>query len=352
MDETRQERRGGSDKPVEVGPGIHRLEIPTPFPIGPVNAYLIAGEPLTLVDSGPNWATAFDALELGLAALGHRVEDLDLLIATHEHPDHVGLMRSLRARSGAEVAAIEPLAPFLESYEAEVARDDAFANATMLRHGVPADVVETGRMALVYGRMLGSAVPVDRPLRDGDRIALAGGDVRVLHRPGHSRFDTLFVDRHGSLIAGDHLIRGISPNAVYARGLPGEEGEPRPVRRYLESLRTLRDLPVETVLAGHRDPFPDLRGHIDEQLVFHQQRAEEIYRALAGFGTASAHELARVLFGPLACSQAFPAISELLGHLDLLLECGAARTVADGDAVRFEVATEEPATFAGLAGTG
>ncbi|MDR7561019.1 MAG: MBL fold metallo-hydrolase, partial [Armatimonadota bacterium] len=32
---------------------LHRIELPTPFPVGPVNAYLLAGEPLTLVDAGP-----------------------------------------------------------------------------------------------------------------------------------------------------------------------------------------------------------------------------------------------------------------------------------------------------------
>lgn len=346
MSDAGEPRGNRPGEATEVAPGIHRLAIPTPFPIGAVNTYLIVGEPLTLIDSGPNWATALDALEAGLGELGYRVEDLQLLIASHEHPDHVGLLHSLRGRSGAEVAAIEPLAPFLGSYEEEVKRDDAFADAAMLRHGVPADVIEAYQPSLGYGRKFGSAVEVDRRLRDGDSIHLSGGALRVLHRPGHSRFDTLFLDERGSLIAGDHLIRGLSPNAVYARPIPGAEGgQPRPVRRYMESLRTLYDLPVEIVLAGHREPFPDLRGHIDERLAFHEQRAEEIYRALAGPGTASTHELARLLFGPQAFSQAFPATSELLGHLDLLVESGAVRAVGDAESVRFEIAAEAPASL-------
>jgi glyoxylase-like metal-dependent hydrolase (beta-lactamase superfamily II) len=332
----------------EVVPGIRRLVIPTPFPIGPVNAYLIEGEPLILVDSGPNWATAFDALEAALGEAGYRIEDLDLLLVSHEHPDHVGLLRSLQVRSGAEVAALDQLANFIESYDEEVRREDAFAEATMRRHGVPSDIITAGEMALGYGRQLGAGSAVDRRLRDGDLLTHSEGNLRVLHRPGHSRFDTLFLDERGSVVAGDHLIRGLSPNAVVARPLETEvDGRARPVLRYIDSLRTIRELPVEIVLSGHRDPFTDLRGHIDEQLEFHQGRAEEIYRVLAGCGPASVHDLARILFGQLALSQSFPAVSEVLGHLDLLVASGAVRALCDDDVVRFEVSAQRPLTASG-----
>ena len=95
---------GGSDA------GIHRLAIPTPFMVGRVNAYLIEDSPLTLVDSGPNSAKALDELEQALDARGHRIEDIELLVITHQHMDHFGLASILARRSGAEVAALEPLA--------------------------------------------------------------------------------------------------------------------------------------------------------------------------------------------------------------------------------------------------
>ena len=79
--------------------------------VGRVNAYLIEDSPLTLVDSGPNSAKALDELEQALAARGLRVEDIELLVISHQHMDHFGLASILARRSGAEVAAIEPLAP-------------------------------------------------------------------------------------------------------------------------------------------------------------------------------------------------------------------------------------------------
>src|SRR3989442_1996641 len=107
--------------------GIHRLAIPTPFQVGRVNAYLIEDEPVTLIDSGPNSAKALDELEQALAARGHAVEDLELLVITHQHMDHFGLASILARRSGAEVAALDRLAPFLADYGRQTDLDDRFA---------------------------------------------------------------------------------------------------------------------------------------------------------------------------------------------------------------------------------
>jgi hypothetical protein len=64
--------------------GVHRLAIPTPFAVGRVNVYLIEDEPLTLVDAGPNSGTALDELGRGLEALGHSIEEIGLVILTHQ----------------------------------------------------------------------------------------------------------------------------------------------------------------------------------------------------------------------------------------------------------------------------
>ena len=81
------------------------------FSVGRVNCYLIEDEPLTLVDTGPNSGTSLDELETGLAELGHRIEDLELIVLTHQHMDHLGLVEILARRSGARVAAWHQLGP-------------------------------------------------------------------------------------------------------------------------------------------------------------------------------------------------------------------------------------------------
>src|SRR5436853_7897206 len=85
---------------------IHRLEVPTPFAVGAVNAYLVDDEPLTLVDCGPNSATALAALEGLLADHGRVIADIDLVVVTHQHMDHMGLAGLVAQRSGAEIACL------------------------------------------------------------------------------------------------------------------------------------------------------------------------------------------------------------------------------------------------------
>src|ERR671935_1111293 len=91
--------------------GIHLLRIPTPFAVGRVNCYLIEDRPLTLVDTGPNSGKSLDELERQLFALGHSLEQIELVILTHQHIDHLGLVEVIAGRSGADVAAIDVVAP-------------------------------------------------------------------------------------------------------------------------------------------------------------------------------------------------------------------------------------------------
>jgi glyoxylase-like metal-dependent hydrolase (beta-lactamase superfamily II) len=311
--------------------GVHRLAIPTPFMVGRVNAYLIEGSPLTLVDSGPNSAKALDELEQGLAALGHSIEDIELLVISHQHIDHFGLASILARRSGAEVAALDRLAPFLAGFGQESDLEDRFAEQTMLRHGIPPDVVTALRSVSASFRGWGSAVEVTRPLSDGGELVLGDRTLRVLHRPGHSPSDTVFHDEsRGMLLAADHLIAHISSNPLLARPLEaeGEYTGPRPqaLITYMASLEKTRAMDLELVLPGHGRPITDHAALIDERFRLHARRAEKINRLVAQ-QPRSAHEIAQELWGNVAVTQAYLTLSEVLGHVDLLLREG--RVVED-----------------------
>jgi glyoxylase-like metal-dependent hydrolase (beta-lactamase superfamily II) len=303
--------------------GIHRLAIPTPFMVGRVNAYLIEDSPLTLVDSGPNSAKALDELEQALEARGRRVEDIELLVITHQHIDHFGLAAILARRSGAQVAALDRVAGFLARYGQQAELDDLFAERLMLRHGIPPEVVTVLRAVSAGFRAWGQAVEVTRPLADGELLELAGRSLRVLHRPGHSPSDTVFVDERRSLmLAADHLIAHISSNPLLARPLDGGEDvspEPRPhaLLTYIDSLRKTRAMELSLVLPGHGRPITDHVALIDERLRMHRRRAERIAGLIAQ-EPRTAHEIAQELWGNVAVTQAYLTLSEVLGHVDLL----------------------------------
>src|SRR5271167_4500173 len=326
--------------------GIHRLAIPTPFQVGRINAYLIEDSPLTLVDSGPNSAKALDELEQALAARGHAIEDIELLVITHQHIDHFGLAGILQRRSGAEVAALDRLAPLLARYGEEAELDDRFAEQLMLRHGIPADIVTALRAVSASFRAWGSAVEISRPLRNGEELQLRDRTLRVLHRPGHSPSDTVFLDESRSiLLAADHLIKHISSNPLLARPLgagPDFSGpRPQALVTYIASLEQTRAMALSLVLPGHGEPISDHVGLIDERFRLHRRRAEKIRRLIAS-RPRTAHEIAQELWGNVAVTQAYLTLSEVLGHVDLLLADGLVLEQEDDGVVRF-VAVQEAA---------
>ena len=318
--------------------GIHRLAIPTPFAVGRVNVYLIEDQPLTLVDAGPNSGTSFDELQRGITGLGHQLEDIELVILTHQHIDHLGLVSLVAAHSGADVAAIDAAVPFVENFSVEAQADDDFARETMLRHGIPEDVVSALTSVSRAFRAWGARAEVTRVLRDGDEIGFRDRSLHVHHRPGHSPTDTVFHDRERRiLIAADHLLGHISSNPLITRPPEGSDERPQALVTYLDSLSKTREMDVELVLPGHGDPVTDHRALIDERFALHRRRAEKIHRLLAE-RPRSAYEIAQALWGNIAVTQAYLTLSEVLGHVDLLLNDGRVREVKRDGLSLFEAA--------------
>ena len=322
---------------------IHKLPIPTPFAVGRVNVWLVEDDPLTLVDAGPNSATSLTELEAALAARGRRVEDLGRIVVTHQHIDHIGLVDILAQRSGAEVCALDRLAPWLERYSTSMEEDDAFAEAIMLRHGIPPELA-LGLRAVTQGfRAWGHRASVDHPLADGAELAFAARTWRVHHRPGHSPSDTIFHDeRSGEVLGGDHLLAHISSNPLLSRPLEGggadEAKRPRALMVYLDSLRATRAMEgVRVVLPGHGDEVTDHVALIDERFAMHERRERKLAGLIAE-RPRTAFELAQALWGNVAVTQAYLALSEVLGHVDVLLDRGDVREHEDGGVVRFSVA--------------
>ncbi len=318
--------------------GIHRLAIPTPFAVGRVNCYLIEDDPLTLLDTGPNSGKALDELEGALAGRGHRIEDLGRIVVSHQHIDHLGLVSILARRSGAEVCALDLLAPVIEDYGAAADRDDELATELMLRHGLPADVVTALRAVSRSFRGWGGSARVDRTLADGSALEFRDRTLEVMHRPGHSPSDTVFWDAERRiLLAADHLIAHISSNPLISRPLGGRSGEPGPERprallTYMASLRETRALDAQVVLPGHGEPIFDHAALIDERFALHERRARKIL-ALIADEPRSAYAIAQALWGNVAVTQAFLTLSEVLGHVDLLLERDAVRETERDDGV-------------------
>jgi glyoxylase-like metal-dependent hydrolase (beta-lactamase superfamily II) len=317
-----------------------RIELPTPFPIGTVNAYLLRGEPLTLVDAGARTPESLAALEATLRAEGLRVEDLELLVLTHHHVDHAGLAETVRARSGCDVAAHGIVGKLLRDLPATRAAQDAWAAALLQLHGAPEDVVET--VAAVSGGATGlsESVDVGRELAEGDKLVAGGRELHVLLRPGHSVGDTLFVDRDGWAIVGDHLL-SIGPSVAVAERPAGDHVDPR--RRpqallgYRESLASTATLGLEHALTGHGPPVDGPAAAIEARVAVQYKRAARLRRELES-GPRTAWELVETIRGGRVLggeghpiSEAYVVFSDIVAHLDLLTADGRAHELNRDD---------------------
>ena len=314
----RSARRGGHPPPGD----------PHAVQVGRVNAYLIEDSPLTLVDSGPNSAKALDELEQALAARGHAIEDIELLVITHQHIDHFGLASILARRSGAEVAALERAgAATCATTRSETELDDRFAERMMLRHGIPP--TSSPRCA----RSRRASARGARRWRSRGRCATARSWSCATARcacctaPATApRTRSSTTSRRSILLAADHLIAHISSNPLLARPLEARARLRRAPPAGAGHLHRLaaedtRDGPRRSCCPATAQPITDHAALIDERFRLHDRRAEKIHGLIAE-QPRTAHEIAQELWGNVAVTQAYLTLSEVLGHVDLLLGDG------------------------------
>ncbi|MGD8243786.1 MAG: MBL fold metallo-hydrolase [Anaerolineae bacterium] len=314
-----------------TSPGyLHCIPIPTPFPVGPVNAYLVegnrgpAGLALTLVDTGPRYDPARRALTDALADRGYRVADLRRILITHAHADHCGLAAELARNSGADVWTHTANVSHLSEDGSMIhrmwrdVRQVIFYARLMRWSGAPLPMmIKLGRTRQGMGQYAEPLTP-DQTLDDGDVIEIGGDDWQVLHTPGHTGgLICLYQPERQLLISSDHLLRDISSNPIVDPPAPSEtEPVPRLVQ-YLAQLRRVADLDVALALPGHGPPITDHRALIRRRLAFHEARAERILETLDE-GALTAHRIATRFFPHLDPINAFLAISEVIGHLQWL----------------------------------
>lgn len=305
--------------------------IPIPLPhIGSVNAWLVRGDPLTIVDTGPRSDRALDALERGLRLRGVEVEDIELVLATHHHHDHVGLAATIKRRAGARIAALELAADYGARFQDNVARDRRFSRRLMKDHGVPEALFAATEALWDYIAATAENFDVDVRLKDGDHIRAGGRELRVVARPGHSGTDTLFIDaKERFAFVGDHLLANISPNTeIYERA---DASRSRPRIDYLNGLRRTARMPLERLLPGHGPSVCAAREIVARQLAQHRERCKRIIRILER-GRTSAFAIGQAMWREaIVDEQPLLVISEVLGHLDLMLAAGIVEEGVDDD---------------------
>ncbi|MCF8563649.1 MBL fold metallo-hydrolase [Alicyclobacillus tolerans] len=304
---------------------IHRIELPTPFPVGPVNAYLlISNQQVVLVDCGPKTDEARQALLQGLSDVGFQPKDITALVLTHGHIDHVGLTAMLREQ-GVPVYAHPEVATWLDAEGRWSTYRGEFFERLYNEMGMPAEVRERALKELSLHRDWTDQSVVDVPLEDGG-VFPPLPDFRVLYVPGHAQAAiALYREDTGEFVVGDQLLQNVSSNALIEPKLNAPRGSAAKrtmsLIQYRQNLKFLATLKTNQVFPGHGDIFTDAAGLIAKRLREQTRRRDQFYEMLKTSGPCSAYGLATRYFTRHR-NQASLILSETLGYLDWMKEMG------------------------------
>jgi len=203
-----------------------------------IQAYLIRGKLNALIDTGPRQGEE-DTLALEIASHGLEPSDIDLVLNTHGHADHIGGNAAIMAASGARIMIHREDAVFLEDHRRCFEQYYAPFYKALGREQQQAEDLAA------FMQEMGPQMAVDSHLEDNELIDLGEGvDLRVIHLPGHTAGSVAYYwEREGVLFIGDSVSGLSSPGG----SLPIITD----LKAYAKSVNRLLDLPVNCILSSH-----------------------------------------------------------------------------------------------------
>jgi glyoxylase-like metal-dependent hydrolase (beta-lactamase superfamily II) len=325
-----QEQLPGLGAALEVAPGVFWLRMGLPFALNHINLWLLRDRLPHPSQSGV-WQEGWTAVDCGvdnpatreawLQVEAHVLQGLPILrvLATHMHPDHMGLAHwlcerwqaplwmstseyqsALLACHGLSNFGGDPTVRFFNAHGWNKAEDLAVVRSRMGYYPSMVPKVPGSYVRLMSGMHV----------RIGDRIwqCISGYG----HSPEHM---ALLDDTQQLMISGDMLLPSISTNvSVYAM-----EPEGNPLQHFLDSLDKMQQLSDDTlILPSHGRPFQGAAARIAQLRSHHAERLEELLLACTEQALC-AHDVLPLIFKrALDVHQTTFAMGEAVAHLNLL----------------------------------
>lgn len=316
-----------------LAPGIDWLRMPLPFALDHINLWLLDdaagdGPGSTVVDCGVATDATRAAWEQVLTDVAG---GLKRVVATHCHPDHVGLSEWLCSKFDAPFWATTGEYGYARMMAAALPGVDGVAAIPHFeRHGLvdPALREKMGERRNYYPSLVPAVPLAYTRMRDGDLVQIGRHGWRVIAGFGHSpEHASLYCEELNLLISGDMVLPRISTNvSVFA-----VEPEGNPLQLYLESLNRFAHLPADTlVLPSHGKPFRGLHTRISQLKDHHSARLAEVLEACVAPMNAAA--IVPIMFKrALDTHQLGFALGEALAHLHKLWFDGLLQRTVDTD---------------------
>jgi glyoxylase-like metal-dependent hydrolase (beta-lactamase superfamily II) len=306
-----------------LAPGVRWVRMGLPFALDHINLWLLedrqdGADGWTLVDCGiANDATQAAWEQVFAGGLDGR--PVLRVIATHMHPDHIGLAHWLTERWGCRlwVSATDFNAARVAS-QSTTGFGGERAAAFFASHGLtdPEAVAKVKARANYYAGMV-PAVPASfRRLMDGQVLTIGGRAWHCVAGYGHApEHMALHCPELGLLISGDMVLPRISTNvSVY-----DVEPESNPLQLYLESLQRFTHVAVPTlVLPSHGKPFTGLHARLRQLRQHHDERLADVMTACRERPQHAAGLLPVLFKRTLDLHQTTFAMGEAVAHLHAL----------------------------------
>ncbi|WP_284140326.1 MULTISPECIES: MBL fold metallo-hydrolase [unclassified Virgibacillus] len=294
---------------------IHQLTIPTPFSVGDTHVYLLKGDTLTLIDAGIKTVEAKKAMTEQLHALGYGLEDIEQIILTHHHPDHIGLIEAFPRLQ--HLVADQKVDAWLTRDEAFLQSYEQFFRELFISSGVPAHFypyLDQLRKPLSYA----GKGKLTKTLGEGDLLP-GHEDWVTVNTAGHAQSHLSFYrEKDGTFIGGDHLLYHISSNPLLEPPINQKE-RPKPLLQYRQNLEKCLRMDINQVLPGHGKIFTEPAPIIKDRLKKQEERALKVLSMVRSH-PSSAFQLCQQLFPHQYERQLDLTMSETIGQLDYLEE--------------------------------
>lgn len=251
---------------------VHQLTIETPFQVGDVHIYLLEGNAISLVDAGVNTESAWLSLKKQLKALHFLPTDIDQIILTHHHPDHIGLVEKF---PGAKILGHPYVNDWLRQDPQFLQNYEQYYMNFLPKMGVPEVLYSKldNMKDLLYYSGKGR---IDSSIKEGDFLP-GHEDWRVIETKGHAESHlSFFREKDGFFIGGDHLLKNISPNPIIEAPYFDQKEASKPLLEYRNSLKKCLSLDIDRVLPGHGRIFTEVENYINHQLTSQEKRANKV----------------------------------------------------------------------------
>ncbi|GEK34621.1 MBL fold metallo-hydrolase [Kurthia sibirica] len=295
---------------------IKRIHTPTTLSvIGHVNCYLLKGDALSIVDTGTRTVETLVIIEEMLKEEGYKLSDIEQVILTHHHPDHIGWTDAFE---NAEMLGHEYLVNWLNPSGELTQQYDAFYEENMLLNGVPRKLLSHGtdgkRLLDFFGKKQLSHI-----LYDGDRLP-GHEDFVVMETLGHAQSHHVFWnDKADLLIGGDLIMYPAESIPSFEPPLHPKGPREKSIIQYNNSLEKVRALPIKTNYAGHGDAIHNMTDLITERLQMQSARSKRFLPLIAKYGPIHVFDLSALLFPTRYMNNMSITLCHTLAHVDYLV---------------------------------